>query len=45
MLMTDCDPKIDSTITLVSRGIPAIMAFIQCYRRTFNGYKDVQCIH
>ncbi len=50
VLMVGCDPKSDSTITLVGRRIPTMMDLIQAGGEiaekdvVFNGYKGVRCI-
>ncbi|MGA9099870.1 MAG: Ni-sirohydrochlorin a,c-diamide reductive cyclase ATP-dependent reductase subunit [Methanotrichaceae archaeon] len=50
VLMIGCDPKSDSTITLVGRRIPTMMDLIQRGGEIaeidviFNGYKGVRCI-
>jgi len=50
VMLIGCDPKSDSTITLVGKRIPTMMDLIQRSRKIseedvlFSGYKDVKCI-
>ncbi|MDD1753695.1 MAG: Ni-sirohydrochlorin a,c-diamide reductive cyclase ATP-dependent reductase subunit [Methanotrichaceae archaeon] len=50
VMLVGCDPKSDSTITLVGRRIPTMMDLIRRGGQIreedvlFNGYRDVKCI-